>query len=156
MTGRGSTPSPRVFEWPFAVSIIPGTHTGSFARVPPSDRRVAVSGMAIGRLIKTAGSRSNGDQADMLGLVEQLGVDQGAGTVEDGKQTAMIEQLCRWLLDASNRKSADDFAPLFDHDFPSVGFNGGMMNVPNITRAVLRATQGWSSRLSIRDPVDLS
>jgi hypothetical protein len=46
----------------------------------------------------------HGDQADMLGLVELLGVDQGAGTVEDGKQTAMIEQLCRSLLDASNQE----------------------------------------------------
>jgi hypothetical protein len=51
----------------------------------------------------------------MLGLVEQLGVDQGAGTVEDGKQTAMIERLCRWLIDVSNR--ADDFAAILRSRF---------------------------------------
>jgi hypothetical protein len=156
MTGRGSTPSPRVFEWPFAFSIIHGTHTGPFARVPPSDRRVAVSGMAIGRLIRTAGSRSNGDQADMLGLVEQLGVDQGAGTVEDGKQTAMIERLCRWLMDVSNRKSADDFAPLFDHDLHLGGVRWRHDECAEHHPCGAASYSGWSSRLSIRDPVDLS
>jgi predicted ester cyclase len=50
-----------------------GTHTGPFADMAPTGRRVTIGGMAITRL---AGGliAEQWDQADMLGLLRQLGV----------------------------------------------------------------------------------
>jgi steroid delta-isomerase-like uncharacterized protein len=51
---------------------IRGTHTGPFAGLPPTGRRVVITGIAISRV---AGGRiaEQWDQADMLGLLQQLG-----------------------------------------------------------------------------------
>lgn len=49
-----------------------GTHTGPFAGMAPTGRQVTIGGMAITRLV---GGRiaEQWDQADMLGLLQQLG-----------------------------------------------------------------------------------
>jgi steroid delta-isomerase-like uncharacterized protein len=51
---------------------IRGTQTGPFAGLPPTGRQVVITGIAISRV---AGGRiaEQWDQADMLGLLQQLG-----------------------------------------------------------------------------------
>lgn len=49
-----------------------GTHLGSFRGIPPTGKRVEVTGIAVDRVI--AGARVEGwVQWDMLGLLQQLG-----------------------------------------------------------------------------------
>ncbi len=49
-----------------------GTHTGPFAGLPPTDRRVVIRGIAISRVVDGR-ITEQWDQADMLGLLQQLG-----------------------------------------------------------------------------------
>jgi predicted ester cyclase len=49
-----------------------GTHRGSFRGIPPTGKRVEVTGIAVDRVI--AGARVEGwVQWDILGLLQQLG-----------------------------------------------------------------------------------
>jgi steroid delta-isomerase-like uncharacterized protein len=50
-----------------------GTQTGPFASVPPTGRRVTIGGMAFSR-VTDGRIAEQWDQADMLGLLQQLGV----------------------------------------------------------------------------------
>ena len=58
--------------------VITGTHNGPLMGVPPTGRTVRVPGMCISRI---AGGTiaEQWDQADMLGLLQQLGVVPGEG-----------------------------------------------------------------------------
>ncbi|HEY5989363.1 MAG TPA: ester cyclase [Streptosporangiaceae bacterium] len=55
-----------------------GTHTGPFAGMAPTGRQVTIGGMAITRLA-SGQIAEQWDQADMLGLLRQLGAFPGAG-----------------------------------------------------------------------------
>jgi steroid delta-isomerase-like uncharacterized protein len=55
-----------------------GTHTGPFAGMAPTGRHIAFGGMAMSRLVDSR-IAEQWDQADMLGLLQQLGAFPNSG-----------------------------------------------------------------------------
>jgi predicted ester cyclase len=79
-----------------------GTHTGPFADMAPTGRRVTIGGMAITRL---AGGliAEQWDQADMLGLLRQLGVFPPASTPRSIVHPRRSDDAEKHLGQAQNR-----------------------------------------------------